>query len=304
MSNTPENIQENAAEDATENDDFNAGFESNDDLPTTTPEAFGAEEPNEPEAPALATITQAEYQDLLKKAGSIDEVKAESKRQFDVAFGRIGGLQRFMEQLQSSNQSGEAIQVSEDDFEELKAEFPELAAPHVKGLNRALAKLRGNGGSAIDPQVIDQMFGERFAKQAEAIRSEVVDASLEAVFPGWADEVRSTGFNDWLKTQPGWRPEMETDAWKDAINDENSPLSKWVKENPNSAIAYSFSNNVGDAARMLRMYEASKNGGAPGPAHNSTRQKILEANVNPRGTGGHAPGRSDDDDFEAGFNGR
>jgi hypothetical protein len=256
-------------------DDFNAGF-LNEAEPTPTPVTETQDEPvsktaPEPQATKYAQITEDQYQDLLSKASQVEQTKAEHKRLLDTAFGQLGGLKQRIEQMQNATPAGEPIVVTNEDFAEVLADFPEFGEAQIKGLNRALSKIKGTGSAGLDSSVIHDMVEQRVANQAEVIRKEIIDSTLEASYPDWKEDIRSAKFKSWFDAQT---PEVQRLA---------------------------ESNSVGQASRMLRMYESAKN--TPTPVSKpSTRQKQIEAAVTPRGVGGHAAGPSEDDDFMAGFN--
>ena len=83
---------------------------------------------------------------------------------------------------------------------------------------------------------------------------------------------------------------------------------KIADHQPEDVKALAASNKVTDAARMLRLYEKAKVAPPPArtqtPAPNRAFARTTAAAVPPRGDGGHPPGPSEDDDFEAGFNSR
>ena len=248
--------------------DFDSGFEQAEQTPTPeiadeTPKVEAAPEPK------LAQITEDQFNDLMAKAASVDEIKAESQRKFDHAFGQLGGMKQIIERLQQSTPQGQSITVTDADFSELSSEFPELAAMQIKGLNKVLSKLGGTA-PAVDTSLIERMVQERVGQVAREARENALDG-LHNVIPDWQEEVRKPAFTEWLDKQ---------DAQTKAL---------------------ASSDRVVDASRMLRMYRNSRP--APQKPQITTRQRQLEAAVTPRGRG-QAPAPVEDDDFEAGFNSR
>jgi len=216
--------------------------------PTVTPDKPEPEEKPEPEpevveAPKYAQITEEQYQDLVKRASLIDEMKAVQDKSFGTAFGKIGGIERVLNQLQSTP-SG--VEVTADDFEELRAEFPELAEMQVKGLNKILGKFKGTGTPDIDKLV---------SQQVESLMPRLkIDIALDSVVGGdWVKERNSKAFMDWEQSQPA---EVRQLAQSDELS---------------------------DAKRMLQLYVDSKKAPVKPPV--STRKQQLEAAVTPKGTG-------------------
>lgn len=251
--------------------DFDAGFSEDTVTPTEKPETTEAPAEPAPQAPKYAQITEEQYQHLLSRATAIDEIKAAQEKQFGTAFGKIGGIERLVNQLQAAAPAGQSIEVSEDDFDELRADFPELAAMQVKGLNKALAKVRGSG-PAVDPEMLEQRIQERLAPEIQRVREEasqkIVDLTIRQQHRDWNKVVRSPEFAEWLAAKP--------QAERDAIQ---------------------YSDDPDVVADHITTFKAAAKAA-------TTRAKRFDQAVTPRGTGGHAPAPDDDDEFNAGFNGR
>jgi hypothetical protein len=261
------------------NDSFMAGFEQDEDTrePTETPAVVEpvAAEPAPPE-PKYVQITEDEWNATKSRAAKVDEISATFDKKLDTAFGKMGGMERLIKELQGGTPKGEAVQLDEADFAELAEEFPEVARLQKAGMNKMLARIKGTGA---DSAAIEKMVGDRVAE----VRSEIVKSSLEVMFPNWEDEVKTPRFDAWLKSQ-------EAD----------------VK-------ALAESNKVGDAARMLRLYgksiepaatPAPKPPAAPAPAapaQPSMRSRQIAAAVNLRGDSAAPPSTSGKSPFLSGF---
>lgn len=218
---------------------FGAGFETGS---TATPAPIEAPAEVAPDVPEVeyAKITQAQLDDLMAKA---------SKADIDKAFGKIGVLHDVVASLQKS--TGQAIEVTAEDFAELREEFPELAELQAKGLNKILAKMKGGG----DLDAVNRLVTEKVAE----VRQQAIDASLDAVVGGdWTEEVKSDGYKNWIATQP-----------------------QDVK-------ALEASDSVRDAARLLRLFKSyvPPKPDVPKP---STRQQQLEAAATPRAVSVNTP---------------
>lgn len=275
VENAAEGEVEGVAEAEGPDEDFDAGFEGGTE-PTPTPEP-DTEEPAPvieapvaaepvPEAPKFAQITEAQLREIL-------DGKAESKRLLDTAFGQLGGMKQRIEQMQAATPAGAPVVLTLDDFAEMREDYPDFTEKQLPVLNRMLAKLKGTGPT-MDPAVIERMVSERVASESAAVTERIVNSALSVSFPGWQKEVKTDQFKQWTTAQPA------------------------------DVQALIRSSDVGDAALMLKMYEAHKSKPVPTPPpKNSTRQQVINAAVAPKGTGGHAPAPSEDDEFNAGFNG-
>lgn len=276
--------------------DFDAGFAG---TPTETPGSTAEAQPSEdaaaqPEAtpngeetaapaaeaapaetPEYVQITRAEFDDILRKASEVETLKANLQQTADKVYGKIGGVERILKDLREQP-AGQPLKLSEEDFAELKAEFPDLAALHIKGMQRMLDKLPLRA-AAVDPEAIEKVVQERTA----TVRTEVVDSRLDEIVDGdWREEVKKPEFDAWLEKQP----------------DDIKALGE--------------SASLRDASRMLRLYKAHRDAPPPtpqpttpaAPAASPTRSRVLAAAVAPRGTVGKpAVNPSEDDEFDAGF---
>jgi hypothetical protein len=220
-------------------------------IPTETPEPKPAEEVKpevkpepEPEpAPAVeyAQITKAEYADLMAKASQVDK-----------AFGKIGGIERVLQQLQTP---GQAVEVNEEDFAALSAEFPELAKTLIESQKKAFARIKG--AATVDPAVVEKIVSER----VEKTRKEMIDSTLDQIVGGdWVADRHSEEFKQWEAAQPA---EIQNLAASDDLR---------------------------DAARMMRAWKAHKDAPKPAPVPppkpSSRRQQLEAAAATPKGTGG------------------
>lgn len=198
------------------------------------------------------------------------------------AEGHIGGLNHNQKLLQETLQASKAAAQAVDDkptqkqmsdavgnpreWEDLKADFPEWAAATERFLEHKIG-----GKPSVDVDEIKRQVQSVRAETEASIRGEIIDSSLDAVFPGWKDEVKTPAFGGWLSTQ-------------------SEDIQK-----------LGASPRIGDAARLLRLYEKREVKSAPKP---NIRQELIKAAVTPRGNGGSPTVRTDIDEFEAGYNSR
>lgn len=179
------------------------------DEPPETTEA-GADQPKAESVhvsdptPTMVAITEAELAQLRASAAEVATVKDAMERQFGAAYGKMGGIERTLKELQSATPSGQPVEVTDADFQELQEEFPELAKMTMAGLNRALSRVKGTapGPSAIDPAQIQQIVDERLAQEQE-VHAQKVMTWLE---PNWREIVggqySNSAYRQWLAAQP------------------------------------------------------------------------------------------------------
>jgi hypothetical protein len=242
--------------------------------PEITPEPPAAT-PAPQAGPKRVEIDEAELQALRQRADSAQETAAFQKK-FDQAFGQIGSLKQAIDKLRTETPAGEKVEISETDFKDLSEAYPEIGKLTAQGLNKVLGKFKGTGGA--DPEAIDKMVTERVAAARSEINGQVTDAVLNGIVPRWRQQVNTPAFDAWLK---GQQAEVQGLAESD---------------------------DLGDAATMLRLYRrhierpAATPAPTPAPNRGATRQRQIAAAVTTRGDGA-APAASpaEDDDFAAGF---
>lgn len=279
-------------------DDFDAGFATDPGTATETPNKGQGDEalpndvvdqPQKAAAPAqaaavpeLAKITQQQFDELVKKATEIDTVKADYQKKFDTMAGTIGSMKQRLESLQSSAAPGQAVEVTEADFEELVKEgFPDLAQWSAAALNRVLGRLKPGGaqGSAIGQEQVAEIFKQQFGSESESL----MKAITEKVTDQLATQSLIEQHEDYVSVLNS--PEFK--AWSDA--------NKIGEKKDRAGVPFAESVNANFVGKILSDFKASQKQAA-------TRQNRLAAAVPPRGAGGHASGPSDEDEFDAGFN--
>lgn len=259
-----------------------ASFESGyDNEPTVTPVIAKPEEKQ-----VEATQAAAVVDPIQELKARLDKYEAGH----NTLAGTVGGLNRTQKEMQTLLAAAQTATKKVDDaptqsevsqaitdpaeWAELKRQYPEWGAATEKGMDaRIEARLAQQKAQTMDQAAIDKLVEERVAGKSAAIRTEVIDAHLDAVVDGnWREVVLSPEFVEWEKTQ-----------------------SEQVK-------ALGTSSKMTDAAKMLRLFEASKKATQSiKRSEASARQKRIEAAVTPRGSGGHTASNADIDSFESGY---
>ena len=250
---------------------FQSGFTGTASPPTDTPAEQVVEEPVKGEAPPVdvaaavaqpATITDVQFKELLAKVGTVDELKSAIEKLRGDAFGKVGGLERTLKQLQESTPVGQPIDVKVEDLAELEAEFPglNLGPSLAKGLTRVLGKLKGTGSAqpGLTPEDIDA----RIAAQSKA----ATDAAIEFERKRNAME-RLTDLHDDWQTVIG-PPESQTE------------FRTWLKgQGPEKEQAFLSSWDPRYVAKTLATFKDLKRSAPKSlkPAVNSRTQRLAEA---------------------------
>lgn len=259
---------------------FAAGFDEVTPHDATSPGAGApTEQPGAGDEPAneYVQVTRQDFDKLMAAAAKVETVGS----QFDKVFGTIGNLQqqqqRLLERLQSETPRGATVQIDDEDFAELKENFPELAGQTKAAIERIFKKANLTGTGAAPAMVDDEKVREAWKKQR--IKEELEE--LSDMHPDWQTIVgrpddQSNAFRQWLTQQP-------EDYRNMVLNTTSARITA-------RAI---------DRFRESRQQPAAPTNGTP---NGSRRARLYEA-VQPTGTGTRpAPQRQTaEDEFHSGF---
>lgn len=233
--------------------------------------------PQSPAEPVLAKISEADWKKAIEGVTKIEEISAALEKRFGTAFGKIGALEGVLKQIQSATPAGQAIQVTEADFDEMLRDFPDLTAMQVKGLNRALSRMKGTGAAPVlDPATIEEIVDRRIRARDEsrAIEQMTKRRTNWAEITGPADS--KTPYRQWLGTQTPDYQRMIAETWDPDVIDKS--IDTFLKQSQPPKAKPS----------------------APG----DSRRQVLAGGVTPRSAGA-GPGpkpKTEEDYFAEGFN--
>jgi hypothetical protein len=248
------------------------------------PPAAAALEPVvETPAPETFTITKAEWDKVLADAGSVAELKQEISKRFDTTFGKMGGLERTLTQLQQATPAGQPIVVSEDDLAELKADgFPDLTKSLAAGLTRIMGKLKGTGPAAapvdwtaqIAP-IVNQAVTEQTTRFNQILENERIER-LTDLHPNWREiagpKDSKTEYREWLSKQADGSKVLESDNPREVAQS----ITRFLDEKKQQAVVPPKPG----AARSQRFADAvpAKGGSGATPANDTlTEDDAFEA---------------------------
>ena len=129
----------------------------------------------------------------------------------------------------------------------LKADFPEWATATEKLLEARMAP-------AFDSRKFEAEIKEQMRGETAAVRAEIIDSALDAVSPGWKEEVKSEAF------------------------------TKWFAGQPDNIKALTASDKVGDAAKMLRLYDVARQANPANKIIEQRNATLAAATGAPKGT--------------------
>jgi len=253
---------------------FDEGFTNDPHSPTETPGDGGQDEGQrqEPAQVEYVQLTKTEYEELRARTALIEDLKSTQERSFGTAFGKIGGIERTIQQLQS----GQQVEIDQEDIDALREDFPPLAAALEK--IRSLRMLSGGGG--IAPEQLEDMVQQRIAPALESIDTRVNQSVqmhlLSEKHADWREVDKSPEFAAWVQQQPeDYRAQLVAASTNYDSTFIGSAMTKF---------------------KQTRRTEPDNTGTDPASARRSRK----EAAVTPRGSG--TPAASDpNDEFNAGF---
>lgn len=249
--------------------EFAAGFDGD---PTATPTATPAAQqgdndqsdkdepaPADPPAPEYAQFTKDERDELMA-------LREQQQKQFGTAFGKIGGIERTLQQLTS----GARVEVAQSDIDTLRNDgFEPLAVALEK-----VRDLRALPGAGVDQDQIDALVNQRVA----AVEQKLELRLLAQAHPDWKQIDADPAFAAWVAAQP--------DDFKQGLAKASAEFDSAV---------------VGDVmSKFKQSRRPAPATQAADPA--SARRSRIAANVTPRGAGGPATSNPNDE-LMAGFNG-
>jgi hypothetical protein len=275
-----------------ESEAFSEGFAGVEGKTETKPPANGkaipardavrAEAEPPPETIQITAKEWAEVRAAAAKTASYDH-------QLSKAWGTIGKLQERVngfqtQQVQDKPPAARKVELSPAAFAEMQKDFPELAQQVRAAMEAALSGHVGNGANDADTAKLESMLATYTARRE-------IEA-LEDAYPEWRKIV---GAVDVTREQPD--PENAFRKW---LAGKDLAYQNRINGSESAAV-------IGRAIRLFQRETATtatpaKTNGANGTAQSNARADRIRAAVQPRGdNAGAASGRSEDDEFTAGF---
>ena len=206
-------------------------------------------------SPASAPVPSTE--DRLRVAlERLDKIEG---RQRNVE-GHIGGLTRTSNEVKATLAAAKAAASTTEtaptdkqiakaiddpaDWNALKEEFPEWSSATEKFVDARIARIAGP--QAVDPKAIERIVAEQVAGATAAVRESTAKDALDVTFPGWQEDVTTDSFKAWIAAQ-------------------TPQVNEWAA-----------SSKVGDAARLLKLWEQSKAPTAQATDDSAKAARILE----------------------------
>jgi hypothetical protein len=158
------------------------------------------------EEPVIGGFKQSEFRALLAKAQRVDDVEAK-------LHGKIGELTRTLKAIQDTP-AGKPVQITADNFKELKEHFPEMAEMITQGLNGLML---GGAPSAPNPAEFQQLVDQQVAVKLTEHRQETAKTLLSMKHPDWHPTVNSDDFRRWMEKLPEADRARLNNSWEPAF---------------------------------------------------------------------------------------
>jgi hypothetical protein len=132
--------------------------------------------------------TPDEVTQLRNQLESLKQERDHFEHSFKSQVGRVSALQKKLD----GEKKEEAEVSDDDDVKSLLEDYPEIAAPIIKAMEKKFGKVLGEVDQRLAP--IQQQEEQRYiASQLDILNKE---------FPDWGKTVHSQEYNDWLSQQP------------------------------------------------------------------------------------------------------
>ena len=168
--------------------------------------------------------------DALEKAKQYDTLS----KSLDKVNGKFGSLEQTVKALQEAKASGVAVQMTDEDVEDLKAEYgPELAAALLKSINKFLPRLGGVKAAPSEAAPADEQakidaalvkanaqVDEKLVKTTQTLELKI----LNVTHPDWRKSVRAY---DEAGKDVGFNPEFVRWSSKLPAEDQDKLYNSW-----------------------------------------------------------------------------
>ena len=157
--------------------------------------------------------------------GHIGGLTSEQKRLREMMTSAAQTAAQASDNAPTQNQINQAI-ANPEKWDALKADFPEWGEATEAYVDARLAGLKA---SNQDPKALAELVSSEIEKAKSGIYLEAAKASIDAVFPGWEDKVKTDEFNAWKDAQP---PEVQALAASEHVRDAVKMLRLYEDRNP------------------------------------------------------------------------
>lgn len=206
----------------TADQDILAGYTGDEQPTAPAPSAAGTPEasptPPEPSPAPVApptTLTEQQIAEILAGVTKIHEIEATFSKKYDQTVGQLGRLQQMLTERTPTTATGRVPDIKDDDFKELKAEFPELSTPLLKELIPVLNKLRQP--EPFDETRLVSLIQTQVLTERETIAKDLLTDQREDWETIVGPKDSDTPFRQWLAVQPLDYQKQVRETWRPGI---------------------------------------------------------------------------------------
>ena len=232
-----------------------------------------------PLPPKYARVLQQDWDNLKASAGKVANLESQVAKLMGSSAPTAERLvELVLERVQAQTPLGLDVEITDEDFAEYAADFPELSKHNITGLQRLFkkARIKGTGPVAAGPVVAPtpQSMAPPPAPPvdensiADLVQYRVEEKALKRTYPDWSDivgqppipgaPVPETPYRAWLAKQSA--------EYQKAVNETNSPA---------------------EVQESISHYKASLRSAVPDRA--AARRAVIEDAVTPRAEGNPPP---------------
>lgn len=227
------------------------------------------------EKPQYTRVTKQDWDNTKAAAGKVANLESQVAKLVGSAPTAERLVEQVLERIQGQP-AGLNVEISDEDFAELAADFPELAKHNITALQRVFKKVNMKGTGPVAAQVPSPMSP-----------AQPVDVSSVA------DQVRMRLEEDALKrTYPDWSEIVGRPPNPDAKVPDDNPFRAWLaKQSAEYQKAVNETDSPADVQEAISHFKASLRA-APLAApidKAAARRAVIEDAVTPRGEGNPPP---------------
>lgn len=226
-----------------------------------------------PEKPQYVRLTKQEWDNTKAAAGKVSSLESQLAKLTGSMPKAEQIVQQALESLRSQTPAGLDVEMSEEDFAELTAEFPEIGKGMKTALERILKKANVKGtGPAQAPVPSPAQPVDMDAALEKALLAREAKA-LEKAYPDWSEIVGRP------PTDGAEPPSTEFRAW---LGKQSPEYQKAVLETDSPA-------DVREAIASFKASQSEPASPSPVPDKASARRAVIADAVTPRADGNPPP---------------
>ena len=227
-----------------------------------------------PEKPQYVRVTKQEWDNTKAATGKVKTLESQIAKLTSNAPNADKIAQQVLENLRSQTPAGLNVEISDEDFAELAADFPELAKHTRAAVEKIFKKANVKGKGPAPTPATPPAAPVDVNAEVEKVLLRREHEALAKTFPDWSDIVgrplidgdpppEGNSFRAWLGTQSA--------EYQKAVNETNSPA------------------DVRDAIASFKASQITSASPSPRSDRAAARRAVIEDAVTPRADGNPPP---------------